>query len=73
MLGNILELNVERCRGKDNPQRPIWKVIHALLIWRERIRCLFEDCESNVVQLKASFLSSLLEWAATFLNFFFDN
>jgi hypothetical protein len=37
-------------------------------IWRERNQRLFEDRESNVhfvLQLKSSFLSSLLDWAVS--------
>jgi len=30
----------------------------------------FEDCESNVLQLKSSFLSSLLDWAVFFVSNF---
>jgi hypothetical protein len=35
---------------------------------------LFEDCESNVLQLKSSFFSALLDWAVTFIpNFSSSN
>jgi hypothetical protein len=42
-----------------------WKVIPTLLMGKNRL--LFEDCESNVLQFKSSFLKSLLDWGITFV------
>jgi len=47
MLGNILELNVERCRGQDNPQRPSGK---------SSMLCLFGEKELDVFLRTASLM-----------------
>jgi hypothetical protein len=64
MPSNIQELlHCWRTQGWGHPKEAIWKVIPAFLtwnIWREENQCLFEDCESNVLRLKSSFLRSLL-------------
>jgi hypothetical protein len=36
-------------------------------IWKKRNRRLFEDCESNALQLKSPFLSTLLDWVVSFV------
>jgi hypothetical protein len=42
--------------------------------WRERNQFLFEDCESNVLCLKSSFLRSLVDWTVAYVpNFSSSN
>jgi hypothetical protein len=77
MSGTIVELlQCWKTQGRRQSKEAIWKVIPSLLMWticRERNRHLFEDCETNVLHLKASFLSSLLDWALTFVPNFSSN
>jgi len=60
MPGTILELlHCWMMQGWRQSKEAIWKVIPSLrmwTIWRERNSHLFEDCETNVLLLKASFL-----------------
>jgi hypothetical protein len=65
--GNVSQLlNCWKFHGHGHLREAIWKVIPTLLmwsIWRERNCRIFEDSESNVLLLKSSFLTSLLDWA----------
>ena len=75
---NVVELlQCWKTQGWGQSKTVIWKVISTLLmwsIWKERNPCLFEDRKSNVLQLKSSFLSALLDWFVSLVpNFFSSN
>jgi hypothetical protein len=70
MPSNILQLlHCWKYLGQGHPNKAIWKVISALLMWiiGERNRRLFENSETNVFFLKSSFLRSLLDWAIVYV------
>jgi hypothetical protein len=78
MPSNIIELlQCWKTQGRGQSKEAIQKVIPTLLMWiilRERNRRFFEDRESNVIQIKSSFLNALLDWAVTFVpNFSSSN
>jgi hypothetical protein len=78
MPSSIVELlQCWKTQGQGQSKEAIWKVIPSLLmwsIWRVSNRRFFEDHESNVLQLKPSFLSALLDWAVTIVpNFSSSN
>jgi hypothetical protein len=76
MSDNILELlQCWKMQGQRQSTKAIWKVVLYLCgAFGERNRRLFEDSESYGLQLKASFLSSLLDWIVTFVpNFSLSN
>jgi hypothetical protein len=63
-LGNILELlQCWKTQGQRQSKRIYGKssLLYLCGAYGERNRCLFEDCESNVVKLKASLFSSRLD------------
>ena len=51
--------------GADIRNMVIWRMVpHCVIwcLWRERNACLFEDCESSVVDIKLLFFQTLYAW-----------
>ena len=73
MPHTVLEL-FEAWQGKFawHRQIDVWKLApHCLIwcIWRERNARSFEGCERSLLEIKSSFLHTLIEWSVVFSHF----